>query len=590
MHATYSTRFRLFWLFVFLSMVMGCKSVSGDRSSRVASGASTSPSSGCLKEGLTESRNSLHSGSADARHFDVALGGDSLPADASTDVVVVGGGLTGLTTAFRLGKQGVKAVVLEADKRVGGRVDTIRFSDCSTAEAHMEEYWQRSPAFPLLKELGFVVAPEGGKLPAGTPEWKILLEDVAHSSVRLDNKIHPYHGEGDIDDYLNGIFTPEESEAFKTWSAQMWTEYEGLHAWHKSQDEAIINGQPNVPMPPRLEALTKISFKQFVETQRINGKPLPRKVLEWIRVTIEPETAIEWSETSALDGLAEFRLFLNSPDGFGERNYHVGSGNINFIRALHEEVLRRGNKVQTDSRVTEIRQDASGVTVLYSRGGVQSQVRAKYVVVTVPLYVINKIKFTPALGDEARSAIASTRYGSYVKVHYRLNPSAAEAWKPFEEPNTYLFTLLSDSPAGSIYNVTDLQNAKGPDAKPITLTLLIHARYATKPQNGAAKSLIQMTPQEAGIHVRKAIDNLFPGISANIIDTATYIYPTAVAYWPLEMGRSRFDDKANALRRPQGPYQRLLIGGDTTEDSHSEGAIAAAERMSKLLLRLLDKK
>jgi monoamine oxidase len=138
--------------------------------------------------------------------------------------------------------------------------------------------------------------------------------------------------------------------------------------------------------------------------------------------------------------------------------------------------------------------------------------------------------------------------------------------------------------------VTDLQNAKGPDAKPITLTLLIHARYATKPQNGAAKSLIQMTPQEAGIHVRKAIDNLFPGISANIIDTATYIYPTAVAYWPLEMGRSRFDDKANALRRPQGPYQRLLIGGDTTEDSHSEGAIAAAERMSKLLLRLLDKK
>ena len=54
-----------------------------------------------------------------------------------------------------------------------------------------------------------------------------------------------------------------------------------------------------------------------------------------------------------------------------------------------------------------------------------------------------------------------------------------------------------------------------------------------------------------------------------------------MAYWPLEQGRSRFDDLANELRRPQG---RLYIGGDTTEDSHSEGAVIAALRMARQII------
>jgi monoamine oxidase len=59
-----------------------------------------------------------------------------------------------------------------------------------------------------------------------------------------------------------------------------------------------------------------------------------------------------------------------------------------------------------------------------------------------------------------------------------------------------------------------------------------------------------------------------------------FVYPQAVAYWPLELGRSRFDELADELRTPQG---RVYIGGDTTEDSHSEGAVVAALRMSRAI-------
>jgi monoamine oxidase len=79
----------------------------------------------------------------------------------------------------------------------------------------------------------------------------------------------------------------------------------------------------------------------------------------------------------------------------------------------------------------------------------------------------------------------------------------------------------------------------------------------------------------------KALDALFPGAAAHIRSAEVFVYPQAVAYWPLELGRSRFDDLANELRRPEG---RIYIGGDTTEDSHSEGAAVAALRLARQIL------
>ena len=52
--------------------------------------------------------------------------------------------------------------------------------------------------------------------------------------------------------------------------------------------------------------------------------------------------------------------------------------------------------------------------------------------------------------------------------------------------------------------------------------------------------------------------------------------PRAVAHWPHAAGRSRFDELSVALRSPHG---RVLIGGDTTDSSHADGAMRAARRI-----------
>lgn len=40
-------------------------------------------------------------------------------------IIIMGAGLTGLTAAWLLKKQGIKALILEARERVGGRIETI---------------------------------------------------------------------------------------------------------------------------------------------------------------------------------------------------------------------------------------------------------------------------------------------------------------------------------------------------------------------------------------------------------------------------------------------------------------------------------
>lgn len=453
-------------------------------------------------------------------------------------VVIVGAGLTGLTTAYELRKAGIEVVLLEASPRAGGRIQTVAFADGTHVEAHMEEYWERSPAYGLLREL---------KLP--------LEEDVAHSTVRLSGTIHPYQGEGDRDTYLRGLFSEEEREAFLRWNAKAWDLHERLRQAHF---------ESHSPLPPDLAALQKLSFAAWVD-----GEGLPSRVKEWIRVTVEPEMAIEWEKIAALDGIDEMRLFLDTPQGFGEKNYHVRGGNTRFVQALVDKIGR--GRVVREAQVTAIEQTEGGVRVRYLHQGTRyREIGARAVVVTVPLYHIGRIQFIPALSPERRKAIETTRFGPYIKVHLRVAAEAAPLWMRDGET---LLTMLSDSPAGSIYEATAFQPT-GASADRY-LTLLVHARFA--------QQMLGMNADQMREHAVGSLDALFPGIARHVRLAEIFVYPTAVAYWPLELGRSRYDDLAAELRRPQG---RVWIGGDTTENSHSEGSVQAALRMARELVAI----
>ena len=301
-------------------------------------------------------------------------------------VVIVGAGLAGLVTALELTEQGVDCVVLEAAARPGGRVGTFTFPDGALAEAHLEEIWEGSPAFPLLARLGL--------------RWR---EHETASSVLVDGVLHPYR-RGDDAGYLEQLLGPER-EAFLAF-------HERLSTLHGDLDAAQAEGR----WTPALERLMTVSLAAFV-----GGAGLGPRATAWLRIVVEAETAIEWDRIAALDGVAELRPFLLDGDGRPrERNVSVVGGNERLIDALVSRLP--DGTVRTGARVERVTDDGQGVTVRY-RDMPRSPARGRrppHAVVTTPVWTLPELGLDPGLDAASRHAVAFTGAGTYVKVVLRF--------------------------------------------------------------------------------------------------------------------------------------------------------------------------
>ena len=455
-----------------------------------------------------------------------------------TPVVIVGAGLAGLVTAWELTRVGVACRVLEASPRAGGRVETTVFDDGLTAEAHMEEFWEGSPAYPLLLELGLD-----------------LVEDCAHSSVVLGGRLLPYQGGGDRDAYLSGLFNRRERGAWLRWNEHAC----GLLGHLRSREADLSED-------PWAGPLMASRFSTYVR-DRVRE---PR-VADWIRVVIESETAIEWDRISVLDGVTELQPFLDSSAGFGETNAHVAGGNERLIDALVQQ-LPEGT-VWTNEPVSSVRDVGGQVAVRHGRGRNLGVSHCDHVVLAVPLWSLGGFLLDAELEPAAIEAITSATAGSYVKVLHRLRPEAAGLWERYGDR---LFTLLSDSLAGCIYL------GDSPEGSDLVLTQLIHAHHA--------RQLCALPNAEIARRAVRALDGLsapgplWPGLARSSPRRGSTPYPRAVAFWDVDRGRSRYDGRAAALRRPQG---RIHFSSDTLVSSHSDGAVRSGQRVGRALATLL---
>src|SRR4051812_37932874 len=61
------------------------------------------------------------------------------------DVVIVGAGLAGLSTAYRLQKAGLTYRIVELSPHIGGRMRTARYPEGVRAELGLEEFWKGNP-------------------------------------------------------------------------------------------------------------------------------------------------------------------------------------------------------------------------------------------------------------------------------------------------------------------------------------------------------------------------------------------------------------------------------------------------------------
>ncbi|AXK33341.1 NAD(P)/FAD-dependent oxidoreductase [Streptomyces armeniacus] len=113
-----------------------------------------------------------------------------------TEVAVIGGGLSGLVTAYELMKMGLKPVVYEADQ-LGGRLRTASFEGCEqglTAEMGAMRFPPSSTAFRHYVDLTELeTTPFPNPLAPDTPSTVVDLKGETHYARTLDDLPAVYH-------------------------------------------------------------------------------------------------------------------------------------------------------------------------------------------------------------------------------------------------------------------------------------------------------------------------------------------------------------------------------------------------------------
>ncbi len=449
-----------------------------------------------------------------------------------TEVIIIGAGLSGLSAAYELKKAKVPYHILEIGPRVGGRVRTVTYHQKGQpdirVDSGMEEYWQSNPAVQIIKEL---------RLPHS--------ESGAFSSMILQSNL-----------VLN-LETPAEFQQ-KIFSAD---EYRALQAWEQKVGAWIAECRPGVLPRPDLLKLKDVSFAEFMADER----DLSNRVKEWIRISVECEMGTQWDRVSALDGLAEFSIFL----GAGQHSYRVHGGNDNFTLALAKAVGLRN--ITLNHRVTRVVGESSagaGVEVQYldterNRNGI---IQGRYVISTIPLFRLFEVQFVPPLSARKQEAIQTMGWGSYFKAHVFVPGSAAHYWTTTN--GLTKLPILSDSELGVIYDGNPDQTEPTKVLSFLVCGDLAEA-YNLMPLDAVRPKFLA------------AMDKFWPGISGDVTHIEFYRYhPRAVAAWPV--GRSRYDELSNEVRRPE---HGVHLAGDFTESSHSNGAVISAQRAVRQILK-----
>ena len=443
-----------------------------------------------------------------------------LPAAAQSapphpQVIVVGGGIAGLVTAWRLEQKGYRTCVLEASDRLGGRIGTAHYPNGLEAEYGMQEIWEKSPLVGIIRELGL-------KLEASDDPW---------SSLIIDDHLYPFT-DSTREAYFQKLFTPPERKAFDAAISELEADYK----------EATTHG-----LTPNVLKLQDMSFADWLKQHH-----LPNKVEQALRLTIEVELATVAERFSALSAILEYRTFLFG----GEKNFHVPGGNSEIIAHLAQAI--HGPKIMNAQVTHVIRRQVNGhlvAEVRYMQSSNIHSLEADAVVVAVPWVTLHLIQFEPKLTDEQLTSLDHLGRGQYTVVHLLLDKAVTALWAKGNP-----FPILSNGNLGVIY---------GPHATTTTGSEIVFSFLIYGPEAESYHMAPRDTKRD---ELLKAMDVYFPGFSKCVKEVRFYSYhPAAVTYWP--RGRSPLDAGSEAIRTPN---QGLFLAGDWTESSHAEGAVRSA--------------
>jgi monoamine oxidase len=451
-------------------------------------------------------------------------------------IVVVGGGLAGLTCTYRLKQAGYRADLYEASDRLGGRC------------------WTRRGDFAEGQ-----IAEHGGELiDQGHTQTRQLVQELG---LNLDNLLAAEANGTDPFYYFDG-----SPYSF----SQATEDLKGV--WQQLHKDVSAASYPTLytQSTPRGRELDAMSIADWINAYVPGG--LQSKLGQLLDVAYNIEYGAETNVQSSLNmlyllgysGQGQLRIF-----GPSNEKYHVRGGN-DQIPALLANALQ--GQITTGAALMAIKRNSDGsYRLTFQSGSATSTVTADHVVLALPFSMLRSVDYSKAGFSQVKStAIQELGMGTNSKLHLQFK---SRFWNTLgNQGDTY-----ADTGYQTTWDVTR--------AQPGTSGILVDY---TGGNIGA--SFGSGTPTERATKFLAQIEPVLPGISSRWNGKATVDYWTgyqwtngSYSYWKV----GQYTKFAGAERQPEGGCH--FAGEHTSIDfqGYLNGAVESGERATSEILAAL---
>lgn len=458
----------------------------------------------------------------------------AVKAPEQVDVVVIGAGLAGLNAALNLEDLGVRALVLEAQAKPGGRLHTLRNTDrhfdCGAT----------------------TIGPEYGRVRA--------------LAARFDVPLVPPHKRGGLAWNFNG--TLGKAADWKDSSANRTQGFERALSPAQLEPAVIAKSaklkEPDAWRSPEA-AEWDIPLDEFYRSCGVS-----EEALRLIEISCNCESL---KTSSAVFQMKEIQSISAWGQAGGQKNsvYEAGSGDFHYIEGGSDklpEAIAKGMKsdVRCSTPVTAIDMTSRGAMVTCADG---TRIACRYVVSAVPFGALARIAITPKpTGVRAESINDSLYMGT---THFFFEVTAPYWERDGAEPG-----LITDGPIERVFaNI-------GASGQVEWLDVWV---------NGAGtRAFDRLPPELAAIKATEALYALRPSMRGAIRFVGTHSW----ANDPY-IGGNKHIFKPGQVKRFANqiadPWHRLHFAGEHTRDIEPgmEAAAATGERAAFEILEKLGK-
>ena len=275
-------------------------------------------------------------------------------------VIVLGAGLAGLAAAYALKKQGCSVSILEARRRIGGRVFSHKIDEKENLVVELGAEW-------IGKSHDRIIALSG--------EFDLELQDN-HFATHLTYK---------------GEYFPKNKWSYSP-------------EWQAKWDQ-LLKGYPALSDEDK-KKLDRADWWRFLTNNGIGDRDLDiRELLD----------STDFGETiRSVSAYAAFAEYAESNE-HNEMDLKIKGGNSLLADAFADRIGR--NKIMFGHKAVSVIQTENRVTVICETDdSSQQRFESDHVICAIPTFAVSRIKWDPPLPSEKQEAIDALQYARILKV------------------------------------------------------------------------------------------------------------------------------------------------------------------------------